>query len=80
MIRKKTVKSLEARYVSMIDHSHSIVLPRDDAPKVVKKLSAIEKYLEPILLEGLSKETFKKALSTLKSLPWDNDEVCSFQY
>jgi regulator of nonsense transcripts 2 len=75
MIRKKTVKSLEPRYVSMIDHAYSVVLPREDAPRIEKKLTAIELYLRPILMEDLCKSTYKKALSVLKSLPWNDSWV-----
>lgn len=75
MIRKKTVKSLEPRYVSMIDHAHSVVLPREDAPRIMKKLTPIEIFLEPILLQDLSKSTYRQTMNVLKILPWDDPWV-----
>ncbi|XP_035701719.1 regulator of nonsense transcripts 2 isoform X3 [Folsomia candida] len=72
MIRKKTVKSLEQRYTCMIDHAYSIVLPREEAPRVEKKLTPIELFLYPILVEDLSKSTYQAALRFLKCIPWDD--------
>jgi len=74
MIRKKTVKTLEPRYVFMIDHAYSIVCP-PDVVKVERIRSPLELYLESLLIDDLSKETLDLTISQLHMMDWGDDDV-----
>jgi hypothetical protein len=75
MIRKKTVKTLEPRYVSMIDHAYFFVIPPEGGSKVEKPKPPLERYLDDLLIQDLNRASLEFAISQLIKFDWDNEEV-----
>lgn len=76
MIRKKAVKTLEPRYVSMIDHAFFFVCPPEGGTKTFKKRPLLNAYLRFLIFDCLSKETLHSTVEQLKTLDWEDQKVC----
>ena len=75
MMRKKTVKALEPRYVGMIDHAYYFVCPREGAQHSVKKIKTGAAYLKSLILYDLRKSNLEATITMMRRFDWENYKV-----
>ncbi|CAL8125382.1 unnamed protein product [Orchesella dallaii] len=75
MMRRKSTKRLDQRYIYMVDSVYSQLCPPAEKSIQKKRKSSQQVFLEHILCEDLSKQSLERADKVLRMLDWRNEEV-----
>lgn len=76
MLRKKTVRNMEPRYVYMLDSAYYHICPPAGGASHRKKKPSLQAFMEHVLCEDLNKTTLQRADNVLKIFDWNDPQVC----
>ncbi|UYV64261.1 UPF2 [Cordylochernes scorpioides] len=78
MMRKKMVRALDSRYITMIENAFYYCNP-PDAPAATKvERPPLHEYIRKLLYKDLTKNNTEKILKQMRKLDWEDPEVSSY--
>lgn len=78
MMRKKTVMTLDSRYVTQIENAYYYVNPPEVITVVQKERPVMHQFIRKILYQDLQKNNTDKIMRLMRRLDWNNEETYSY--
>lgn len=78
MLRKKTVRNMEPRYVYMLDSAYYHICPPAGGAIHRKKKPPLQTFMEHVLWEDLNKSTLERADTVLRMYDWKDPHVSCY--
>lgn len=78
MMRKKSVLTLDSRYVTQIENAYYSVNPPEGIAIAVKERPIMHKFIRKILYQDLHKTNTDKILRLMRKLDWNNVEIADY--
>ncbi|KAL1517813.1 hypothetical protein ABEB36_001536 [Hypothenemus hampei] len=78
MMRMKTVKSLDSRYVTQIENTYYHVNPPDVVAEAKKERPVMHQFIRKLLYQDLQKNNTDKIMRLLRKLDWANEDIAAY--
>jgi len=69
------VKSLEPRYIAMLEGAYFAVCPKEGVASQFKKRDPAEAFIRRVLYDDLSTKTLEEAINSMRKLDWEDHDV-----
>ncbi|XP_030765926.1 regulator of nonsense transcripts 2 [Sitophilus oryzae] len=78
MMRMKTVKTLDSRYVTQIENAYYYVNPPEIVSVVKKERPIINQFIRKLLYQDLQKNNTDKIMRLMRKINWTNEEISNY--
>ncbi|XP_076265048.1 UPF2 regulator of nonsense mediated mRNA decay [Rhynchophorus ferrugineus] len=78
MMRKKTVMTLDSRYVTQIENAYYFVNPPEVVSVAVKERPVMHQFIRKLLYQDLQKNNTDKIMKLMRKIDWTNEETANY--